>query len=161
MWFFVVTLLVLSIPGSLLAFNGANCKKELYHPITKRMGSTPWTWMTISTLAPTSTSQFVSSTGSCSSTALKIESQKLEYLANNLIFMQRDSARGGGEYLSAYASMLDCNAVAVSYLGIVVKDNYTKVFGEDINKEVGGVYKAVESLIQEDPILKRGCSRKT
>lgn len=136
------------------SFNAKHCRDQLFVPVTSRVPPSPVTWLLITTIAPTSTSQFVSSSGSCSAVA-ETEFQKKYFIAQNLEPLKIDSARGRGEYLSAYLSLSGCSGNARKEYSRFLQNNFTKIYGEKLDNSSLQVYERLEWLIKNDENLKK------
>ena len=104
-----------------------------------------------------STSSFLSSTGECSMLGQSAHDKKV-FLAQNFEELKTDSARGGGEYLLAYASLSRCSQSASTQLPKSFQKNFKMIYGERISKEPKEVFEAMEIVIQSDPELALGCN---
>ena len=138
---FIFTLLALS--SSVHAFNWRKCSNHVFF---RGNGG----GMLVSTTS------FFSSTGECSMIGQSAHDKKV-FLAQNFEELKTDSARGGGEYLSAYATLSGCTPSSASELSKSIQQNFTLIYGKDISKTPEAVYEAMERMIQSDLVLASGC----
>lgn len=134
----IITIMFLS-----MSFNWSKCKKFLGGGI---MGGD----------FIVSTSSYITSTGPCAMIGQSAHDKKV-FLAQNFEELKTDSARGGGEYLSAYATLSGCTPSSASVLSKSIQQNFTLIYGKDISKTPEAVYEAMERMIQSDLVLASGC----
>jgi len=140
----IIILITLFSSSYLSAFNWDKCTRKYKNPV---LG------------LPISTTSFVSSTGACAMISMAAHDKKV-FIAHNLNNLQSDSARGDGEYLSAYASLSGCNKITSERLKKSLQTNFTDVFGHNVDNLPERAYEEIEELIFADPILKLGCKIK-
>lgn len=107
-----------------------------------------------------SSTQFTTSWGDCAMIGMASHDKKV-FLAHNIEELKTDSARGGGEYLSAYATLSRCTPSSASELSKSIQLNFSLIYGKDISKTPEAVYEAMERMIQTDPVLALGCVHKS
>ena len=105
-------------------------------------------------------SQFSSSWGGCSMLGDVVHDKKL-FIAYNLDHLRSDSARGAGEYLSAYSYLSGCSETASQKLIKLLRSNFTQVFGQQLEYPPKQAYEQIEQLIFDDPELRIGCKLRT
>lgn len=132
------------------AFNWDKCKKVF-------KGSN--NLITASTAATGSSSSYISSTGDCAMIGMAAHDKKA-FIAHNLDHIQSDSARGQGEYLSAYATLSGCSKAGSKKLGNTLQSNFSRVFGDKVEYSAKQAYERIESLISDDPKLRISCKPK-
>ena len=104
--------------------------------------------LTVSTFAPTSTSQFVSSTGSCSYLRKKEEFAK-EVFFENYEQIEINAAVGDGEYLGALSFAYGCkSADHRKEFTNLMKSNFSLVFGEETNPDPESSFKKLNELMK-------------
>lgn len=136
---------------SIYAFNWNECKKGYFDRATG-MGH----WFAGVITSTYGTMEFSTSTGECSMIGQSAHDKKV-FLAQNFEELKTDSARGGGEYLSAYATLSGCTPSTASELSKSIQQNFTLIYGKDISKAPEAVYEAMEQMIQSDQVLASGC----
>ena len=100
-----IILLNLLMISSAFAYNHELCKKA-WEP-DNRSHTFPFNLLTWSTsVAPSSTVQYITSTGSCS--ALGLAKAKINFVAHNENQIKNDIAIGKGEFLQTYAYLTGC-----------------------------------------------------
>lgn len=108
-----------------------------------------------------STSSFITSTGDCSMIGMASHDKKV-FIAHNLDHLQSDSARGDGEYLSAYATLSGCNEIGYERLKNALQANFSEIYGQDVvDHSPKKAYERIEKLILSDSVLKNSCSLRT
>ena len=143
-----------------LAYDGTKCMKNVFHPLTKRTSVGEAGILSISTVAPTSTSQFVSSTGSCSAMA-EMNLRKKEFIANNLKPLIIDSSKGSGEYLLAYSFIAGCDRRGQDQLLVLFQKNLIEIYGKELDKQPKEVYESLETIMKSDLEVFNGCKLNT
>lgn len=104
-----------------------------------------------------STSSFVSSTGSCK--AIGEVDQKKYFIAQNYEPLKIDLARGGGEYLYAYAEFFGCTGEArLEYSGYLQR-NFIKIYGEKLDNSTERIFINIEQIVKENKNLSLACSK--
>jgi hypothetical protein len=83
------------------------------------------------------------------------------FVEENMAYLRRDMATGGGEYLAAFGDLLGCEETVGPALGTFAKDHYDTVFATDHTnrrtaREVLYTFKAQMSI---DPQLSGSCAR--
>ena len=151
----IFSLLALFISLKAFSYEHQKCTEELFHPITKKygVGGQPGL-LTVSSIAPTSTSQFVSSTGSCSYLRKKEELAK-EVFFENYERIEMNAAAGDGEYLGALSFIYGCKSAAhKNEFNNLMKSNFTLVFGEEAKSEPEKSFKKLNEILKSlDPCL--------
>lgn len=107
-----------------------------------------------------STSSFLSSTGGCAMIGIA-EHDKKVFLVNNFENLKIDSAIGAGKYLSNYAILAKCNKKSANMFPKVFHKNFIKIYGAKNNNTPKEVYRNIENIIANDPILSIGCKIKS
>ncbi|OFZ15271.1 MAG: hypothetical protein A2X86_08070 [Bdellovibrionales bacterium GWA2_49_15] len=138
------SLLMIILIDHSFAFSWKRCHKE-------------WIQSTFGTGVAISTTSFVSSTGACSAIGMNTQDQKKLFVAQNSDKLMEDSARGGGEYLSAYASLSGCLQDGRDKLPVVFQRNFVQIFGDKNPDEPEAINRAMENAIKSDPILASRC----
>lgn len=116
-WLIFLTLIVVK---PVFAFNWQKCKswgKKHSVPIFPIEGLT-------------STSSFFTSTGDCAMIGQAEHDQKV-FLAMNLDKIKLDSARGGGEYLEAYAHIANIRKEDQAIYFAKIQKNYSSIFRDE------------------------------
>ena len=90
-----------------------------------------------------------------------IEHDKKVFIVHNLDNIKADSARGEGEYLSAYASLLGCDKIGSQKFKKALQTSFTKIYGDKVEHPPKKVYEQIEKLISSEFTLKRSCYFKT
>lgn len=159
MIFSILTLLMIFC-FDVFSFDGSKCKQKIYEPITKRIAAGPTTWLLSSSIAPISSTQFISSTGSCSAIA-NSEIQKKQFIANNYEPLKIDMARGGGEFIFAYANLAGCKKNHRNEYSHVLQKKFIEIYGQNLNNKVEDIFGSIEKTIEQNQILKRECFSNT
>ena len=141
----VIFFMALLCATSLFAFNWKKCDQDT--PATPLVG--PF-------ILSTSTAQFISSTGDCAMIGFAGYDKKV-FLAHNLDQMQNDSARGGGEYLQAFAILSGCSPEAQHRLFQAFQLNYQQIYGTTSERSIEAIYESMEKVISEDRMLASSC----
>ena len=71
--------------------------------------------------------------------------------------ISREMARGEGEYLTAFATLMGCSADAQPAFATTTKASYGKIFTE--NAQPIEVVESVRSVLRSDAALSQSCSR--
>lgn len=71
--------------------------------------------------------------------------------------ISREMAKGEGEYLTAFATVMGCSADVQSDFASVTKANYGKIFSAEAS--ASDVVSSVKSLLRNDASLAKSCSR--
>lgn len=95
-----------------------------------------------------SSSQFLSSWGECSMVG-EVEKVRRTFIAQNLMYLQQDMAKGRGEYLSAYARLHECNEEGMSLFGRSMKEKYFEIEKLERSQNFESIY-----LMMEGPFMK-------
>lgn len=103
-----------------------------------------------------STSSFFTSTGDCAMIG-SIQERKQQFIAFNLDELKRDSAKGSGEYLDAYANLSGCSTIPNNPLSSVLKRNFIQIYGSNAEHGPEKVYNSIEQIISSDPTLSKEC----
>lgn len=152
-YFLLVFLFLLSFNG--FSFDGSKCNEELFQRARKQ---TPEAGLLSTTVAvPVSTSQFISSTGSCSAIAIA-EYQKKEFLANNYEPLKIDLARGGGEFAFTYAELSGCSGGARKKYSGYLQKNFLRIYGVKLENSIEEIYNHMVQVILENKNLVELCS---
>ena len=123
--------------GSAFAFNWDECKK-IYNPSGAGAGGKLLVFtFQISTettsQSGSSTTSYVSSTGKCSALAPDKSEQSKAFFFENYEEIKADAARGEGEYLISFVSLLGCNKMESTNLIKSLQMGYSSVYsGDDI-----------------------------
>lgn len=104
-----------------------------------------------------STTSFASSTTECSAFG-SIENQKKIFIVYNFEMFKSDSARGGGEYVTAYAELNGCRKGQEHFFSRKLKSNFREIFGDDKVKDSKEVYESIEVLMRRDRDILRVCN---
>ena len=105
----LVCVLLLSF-GNAYAFNGKKCWNFLYR------------WYAIGVVFFTGTSQYSSSTGTCSAMAMNREEQAQHFYAFNQDKILEDIAKSRGDYLASFEHILGCKVELVE-----LRKNYAEL----------------------------------
>ncbi len=97
-----------------------------------------------------------SGTSNCTEggTVAKAKEQEA-FVEVNYTQLERDTAMGGGEYLSAFATLLGCSVEAHNELGIKAQAHHDTLFGQQ--RSPADVVAGFRSVIDQDPSLARQC----
>ncbi len=137
------------------SYNHKECHDYLYK--NQPNARTLIGWVTSTTVSPTSTGQFLSSTGACRGINPRdnnAKEMKKAFLNFNYDHMVAESSRGKGEYLNAYASLIGCQG---GIFGQSMYKNYQKVYGKNDQYLPDRVYQNIENLMAADEELKKAC----
>lgn len=105
----------------------------------------------------TSTTSYISSIGDCAMTGL-IDNDKKIFLVQNFENMKKDSSRGAGEYIEAYAIVSMCDQSVRREFYRAFQNNFTHIFyGDSVEKEPEQVYEEMERVMKMNSILASGC----
>jgi hypothetical protein len=110
-------MLVLSVATRAYAFDWTKCREkraEIYDKVGPLV-------------APTSTGQFTSSTGECAAIG-SIEEKQKTFIAANYLELQKDIARGNGEYTKALAKLFAIDLASLEVFDQQLKRNYMNIF---------------------------------
>ena len=151
-YFLLGFLLVFSFES--FSFDGSKCNEELFQRARKQ---TPEAGLLSTTVAvPVSTSQFISSTGSCSAIASK-EIEKKQFIANNYEPLKIDMARGGGEFINTYANIAGCSSNVRNEYSRQLQLNLSQIYGEQLENSVEDIFKNIEGVVDKNNFLKNSC----
>ena len=150
--FFVLFL----ITNNTIAFKGSKCWKgvivgpprEVYEALggeDHRDGALIKTFG-VTTGSSSSTSSFVTSTGSCSAIG-KLDQEKMIYLALNQREVQLDSSLGNGQSLDVLAYFYGLKNCVPSFKK-VIKNNYQEIFRENDNPEV--IDSSIQHILEKE-----------
>lgn len=157
--FKLLAILSLIVGNDCNAYVWEECNKDVYQPIRKKFLNSSGAQaglLTVTSGAPTSTSQFASSTGGCSAN-LKRENEVKEFVYQNFDQLMFNSSKGGGEYLNAYGGLMDCEGKAQDRLSSLFQNNFINIYGKDIDKTPEEVYESLREIMKTDPIVLKGC----
>ena len=87
----------------------------------------------------------------------QVEHDKKVFVAHNVDYLKFDSARSGGEYIEAYATLAGCNQQAKLELSQVFQKNFVQIFGGDNHKQAQQIYESMEEVISNDKSLNASC----
>lgn len=145
---FIIFLLFYS--NVLLGYDWKECKKFYKEePVSLFFG-----------VALFSTTQFSSSWGRCSMIGSNDEKKKI-FIAMNEVDFKNDSARGGGEYLSAYARLSGCNKEAEEIFTKLLQKNYVDIYGMNNEKSPEAIYESIERIMYSDSMARNSCKVKS
>lgn len=147
---FLYILLVSLFSSKAFSFNWEKCSRffDRAHPVTSIF------------YVMSSSSQFSISTGDCAMIGMAAHDRKV-FLSYNLENIQTDSARGYGEYITAYALLSGCNEAGRKALPTHFQKNFIQIFGEGVEKKPKAIYESMEYLIQTNPMTSKHCKLKT
>ncbi|MCB0218656.1 MAG: DUF3015 domain-containing protein [Chrysiogenetes bacterium] len=97
-------------------------------------------------------------TSNCTSGGMAMMEKEQELFAEvSYDEISREMAKGEGEYLTAFATVMGCSADVHSDFASVTKANYGKIFGAEAS--ASDVVSSVKSLLRDDASLAKSCSR--
>lgn len=138
----IIIFLILIISFSGNAFNWERCSR-----VASRLDNGGPVWATTS---------YVSSTSECSAIG-SVENQKKLFIVHNLDMLKSDSARGGGEYIHAYAYLLGCRDNYKNQVSAKFQKNFKEIFGDEAVNGAEKVYSSIELIINRDKDVFKGC----
>lgn len=98
-------------------------------------------------------------TSNCTSTGVVRADKEQEAFAEaNLDALRRDMARGQGEYLDAFATLLACEADVQPAIGGFAQDHYEAVFPTETTTPMQALY-GFKLQLSMDPVFADGCKR--
>lgn len=103
-----------------------------------------------------SMSQTTSSTGGCS-LFKKAGNLRLEFIKHNFENVKIECAKGGGEFIQAYAQLSGCDSKTIPLTAKAFHNNFTFIFGELTEHNPELVYKKIDAVINTDKVLNLGC----
>lgn len=108
-------------------------------------------------LAPTVTLGMTFGTSNCSKHSIvKTEQRTLHYITHNLYEVKSDSAKGQGDFVTAFGKVIGCQEKDLNYFNKGLQQNYETIFKDDASHE--DILKETYRLILSDPILLKSCS---
>ena len=117
----------------------------------------PWfSPLYVSTMMPSTTSYF-SSFGPCSMYAADSFGSRTAFVDSSLIPLQRDTARGKGEYLNALAELSGCPADKYDKFAKTMHKQFDTLFSEKSADSTILVQK-IDSIVSTDTELKKSCT---
>ena len=123
---FILLLAFLMFPQYTLAFNWEKCTKSIAR-------ANPNGSSIVALIGPTlsATSSYISSTRECSAFG-EVEDQQKIFLIANYDLLKIEIAKGGGEYLTSYLTLMRCTEDEIKRFPTILKSNYTNIFGEQL-----------------------------
>jgi hypothetical protein len=95
-----------------------------------------------------------SGTSGCAKHTLVLnERKRLEFVAHNYDLLLSDVAKGGGEYVDAYARTLGCDAGATVVLRKALRANFARLATGDAAPE--GFLQTTRTVLRSDAVLSR------
>lgn len=107
-----------------------------------------------------STTSYISSIGPCAMIGM-LEHDKQVFIAHNFDNLMKESAQGRGEYLQAFATIAGCDGKSKLKLPNSFQQNFKMIYEERADKDVEKVYRAINEVLKNDPILSIGCGIKS
>lgn len=106
----------------------------------------------------TQTFAITTGTSNCTKTGVAMLDKEQElFVELSYHEISREMAKGEGEYLTAFATVMGCSADVQSDFADATKANYGKIFGTEASaSEVIG---SVKSVLRNDANLAQSCSR--
>tara|TARA_Y100000590_G_scaffold470768_1_gene669804 strand:- start:34833 stop:35156 length:324 start_codon:yes stop_codon:yes gene_type:complete len=98
-----------------------------------------------------STSSYVSSTGDCAAIG-KTQEQK-RFLVQNFENLKKDISRSGGEYLTSFSKLANCDAFTLLELPNRLRINLKQIYGDDFQSNAEDVYNRISELVRADKEL--------
>lgn len=151
----ILILLIIIFSSETYAFNKMKCFKVRY-----ATGIGELDIFLATTALPTTTAQYITSTGGCSALGMN-EKERVIFVVENSDHLRDESARGTGEYLEAYAILSGCSDHAKSYLPKVFQRNFKQIYGDKKERPLEDVYEEMDNLVHRDPVLMQGCGTKS
>ncbi len=74
----------------------------------------------------------------------EVEKVRKTFIAQNLMYLQQDMAKGNGEYLAAYARLHDCNQEGTNLFGRAMKQEYFKIDQLNKVKDFESIFRMME-----------------
>lgn len=106
-----------------------------------------------------SSSSFTTSTGDCAMFG-SIKEKKQHFIAFNSEQLKVDIARGGGEYLEAYAELSGCRDSA-QLMSQRLQKSFQDIYGDHEGEDNLSTFNNIESLIKSDANLKTNCKNES
>jgi hypothetical protein len=105
----------------------------------------------------TQTFGITSGTSNCIDTGHSASVDQEAFVKMNYASLARDAAAGKGEYLSAFATLLGCEAPAHAELFSVAHANQSSIFTDDAQPTA--VLESMKAAAKQDETLRNSCNR--
>lgn len=154
---FAVIALFMSVPA-LAADGSSGCGPGWYIMQENSLVSSALRATTNGILLPIVTIGMTFGTSNCTQHKIVLkEKESLHFATMNHFELKADMAKGGGEYLSAFASTIGCPTAVQTRLNDQLRDNFSSVYPTtNVNPE--GVLVEVYKTIFSDTELTQKCS---
>lgn len=96
-----------------------------------------------------------SGTSNCGQGLVAMNNKQNHFVAVNLDKIKADSAKGSGETIKAYSSLLGCSAGSEDKFASLMQKNFAEIFGKDAAPEQ--INNSVKNLLSMDKELKLSC----